>query len=83
MSMFDQELADTLEDVYRRRGTSRCQALVSNGSLALRAGRNVDRRCLRQAKQEEHGHWFCLQHAPIWRTHYEILERILEIPPHA
>lgn len=41
-----------------------------------RSTRSTDPRCQRDGKVEVAGKWFCYQHAPIWRTHYEIVERI-------
>lgn len=39
-----------------------------------------DPRCRRSAQHLLRGKWFCEQHLPIWRTHYEIVDRILSIP---
>lgn len=82
MSMFDQELADTLEDVYRKRGTHQCAAFANHAVKVpgIKFPSRLGRRCLRQGHHQESDQWFCWQHAPMWRTHYEILDRILEIP---
>ena len=81
--LLEQELTDTLTIEYRKRGQVRCAALISRDSLELRSGQQHSRRCLRAGVQQEGDRMFCRQHAPLWRTHYEILERIMEIPPRA
>lgn len=60
----------------------RCAApVLEERALARRSSRSTNPRCQRSGKVEIAGRWFCCQHAPIWRTHYAIVERIRNIRP--
>lgn len=78
--LLDQELTDTLVTEFRKRGQTRCAALVSPNAMGLRSVEFHSRRCRRAGVEQEGDRMFCRQHAPMWRTHYQILDRILAIP---
>ena len=40
-------------------------------------------RCRRAGVVWVRFHWFCRQHAPIYETHYRIVQRIRDLPPRA
>jgi hypothetical protein len=57
-----------------------CAAKVTGDSSRFRASESVSPLCQREASLLISGKWFCYQHAPAWRMHYEIVERIRSIP---
>jgi hypothetical protein len=44
--------------------------------MLKRVSGNTELRCLRVGSTLIDGRWYCYQHAPAWRTHAEILDRI-------
>jgi hypothetical protein len=57
-----------------------CAAKVTGESSRFRASESVSPLCQRNGHVFLGGKWFCRQHAPAWRTHYAIVERIRSIP---
>lgn len=54
--------------------------VLKTDMIQHRSTRSTDPRCQREGRYELRGKWFCYGHLPIWRTHYEIVDRILAIP---
>jgi hypothetical protein len=52
-------------------------------AIERRSSDSPDPRCQRQGKCRIMGRWFCYQHYPLWRRHYEIVERIRSFPDRA
>jgi hypothetical protein len=58
----------------------KCAGRVATDSIRYRSDGGIEPGCRNVAAVKIRGHFYCASHAPAYRAHYRVLDRILAIP---